>query len=355
MHDADPEALLISWLYQPWPSDPPEWVYDIPAHTPKGVVLQFNFDTGVKKEEFGKVRVGGAYWQSTAGPSERFRRVAETARRAGTPVSAKIQTGCSHEVGSVPFVPVPGQLYKIFAGMRELGVSASMLCWQFGNQPGLMYRAAGRLAFEPFPESEAAFLTSLAEMDWGKDADKVVRAWRLFAEAYAHYPLATIFQYYGPMHDGVAWPLLLEPEDAPLCPNWLLRSPYSGETYPPSGDRIGECIHFTYTLDEILELCRRMTTTWDRGTAILDDAAPACADDAERMLDIGVAKALGIQFRSGYNILRFYNLREEMLRMDGPERVDVLAEMKAIVQAELADSEALLPLCERDTRLGFNP
>ena len=63
---------------------------------------------------------------------------------------------------------------------------------------------------------------------------------------------------------------------------------------------------------------------------------------------------LGVQFRSGHNIYRFYGLRERMLRMDGLERLDLLAEMEAIVRAELANDEELLPLCEQDSRLGFH-
>ncbi len=86
MHAANPDAELISWLYMPQEQDLAEWVYHIPAHTPEGVVLQFNFETGVHKEVFGKTRIGGDYWLSNPGPSPRFSRVAQTAAAAGTPV-----------------------------------------------------------------------------------------------------------------------------------------------------------------------------------------------------------------------------------------------------------------------------
>lgn len=353
MHDADPSASFISWLYLPREKIP-DWTYDIVEHTPKGVISQINFDSGVQKTEFGKVRTGGDYWMSTAGPSDRFRTFVESARKGGAQVSAKIQTGCSHEIGSVPFIPVPGQIYKMFKGMHELNVSASMLCWQFGNYPSVMYKAAGELAFAPLPDSEEAFLKSLARIDWGADADTVARAWQLFGEAFSNYPLFTIFQYYGPLHDGVAWPLLLEPRDARLGQCWLTRDPNGGAIVPPSGDRIGECIHYVYTLDETIELCRRMADTWDKGVALLDKLAPAYADNKDRLADIGVARALAIQFRSGLNVFRFYDLRERMLRAEGLSRLDLLAEMKTLVRAEIAASTAMIALCEQDGRLGFN-
>jgi len=52
-------------------------------------------------------------------------------------------------LATVPFVPVPSLLYRKFAGMRRLGVTHTMLCWYFGNYPGLMNQAAGLLSCEP--------------------------------------------------------------------------------------------------------------------------------------------------------------------------------------------------------------
>jgi len=360
MHDAASDAELISWLYMPQArgalrDDVADWVYEIPAHTPEGVILQFNFETAVRRTEFGKELVGGDYWLSTPGPSARFERVAQVAQQSGTRMSAKIQTGCSHEVASIPYVPVPSLLYRKFAGMRRLGVSHTMLCWYFGNCPGLMNKAAGEMSFEPFPEDDEAFLQRLARVLWGEaDAPAVVEAWQWFGKGYANYPLTNLFEYYGPMHDGPVWPLLLKPEDAPLSPTWLLGSTLTREPWPPSGDRIGECFMETLTLDEVVELARRMTTAWDRGVEILVGLAPRFAADPERLLDIGVAQALGIQFRSGWNILRFYQTREKMLRLDGMERLDLLRTLSEIIHEELSLDEQLLPLCERDSRLGFH-
>ncbi|MBK8883440.1 MAG: hypothetical protein IPN67_13935 [Bacteroidales bacterium] len=177
MHDASPGAELISWLYMPQPQrfikDDPyalaDWVYDLPAHTPKGVILQFNFESGITRTEFGKLLVGGDYWISNPGPSDRFSRIASAAKENGTKVSAKIQTGNSHEVATVPYVPVPSLLYRKFSAMRSLGVTHTMLCWYFGNYPGLMNKAAGLLSMEPFPENEDAFLQQLANLYWKQE------------------------------------------------------------------------------------------------------------------------------------------------------------------------------------------
>lgn len=363
MHDAAPDAELISWLYIPQPQRYvagdsyalADWVYDLPAHTPKGVILQYNFESGVTRTEFGKLLVGGDYWISNPGPSSRFTRIAEVARDNGTNVSAKIQTGNSHEVATVPFVPVPSLLYKKFSGMKNLGVSYTLLCWYFGNYPGLMNKAAGQLSTEPFQEDVDLFLPQLASIYWKKDdVAKVVEAWKLFSEGYQNYPLVNLFQYYGPIHDGPVWPLLLKPVDAPLSPTWQIGSSRTLKPWPPSGDRIGECIGDVLTLEEIVELTRRMTTTWEKGMKILNGLEKKYSNEPERLLDIGEARALDIQFRSGYNILHFYFLREKMFRMEGPERLEILKQLTDIILEEIELDQQLIVLCEKDSRLGFH-
>ena len=363
MHDANPEAELISWLYMshpinPYPDDTfklGDWVYDIPSNTPEGVIFQFNYESGVRKKEFGKLLIGGDYWISNPGPSYRFERLANSAREKGTRVSAKIQTSNSHEVATVPHVPVPSLLYRKFQGMQSLGVSHAMLGWYFGNDPGLMLKAAGILSFEPISKSEDDFLQRLASIYWKEeDVPGVVEAWKYFADGFENYPLSCMFQRYGPMHDGPVWPLLLKPADGPLTQTWLIGSTITRQPLPPSGDRIGECIGRILNHEEALELCRLMTTNWDKGLEIFDKLEKKYKNDPERILDIGVAKALGIQFRSGFNILKFYLLREKMFRMEGQERREILKQLVAIIKEELELNKNLIKLCRKDSRLGFH-
>jgi hypothetical protein len=364
MHDAAPDAELISWLYM-GVGNYAEWVYDIAEHTPKGVILQLQFETGVTRTEFGKKLVGGDYWLSTPGPSEAFVRQAEIAREHNTPVSAKLQTGNSHEVASIPFVPVPSMVYRKLEAMHRLGVSHAMLGWYFGNYPGPMIKSSGLLSFNPFPD-EDAFLKKLASVYWkADDVPNVVKAWKKFAEGYGNYPLQNKLGYYGPMHDGPVWPLLLKPADAPLSPTWQISSPTTLKPWPPSGDRIGECLSAggvrlnqnqenVLSLEETVELCRKMSKAWDEGVAIMNSLEPEYRGEPERISDIGLDRALGIQFRSGYNILHFYQLREKMLRMEGRERLGILDTLESIIRDELKSDAELIELCEKDSRLGFH-
>ena len=336
MHDAAPAAQLISWLYIPYPKPLADWIFEIPEHVPDNVILQFNFESGGMKEQLGKPRVGGDYWLSYVGPCDSFRKIAESAVASGAQLSAKIQVGCSHEVATVPFVPVPALLYRKYREMHKLGVSCVMQCWYFGNYPGIMNNAAGMLAFEDFESGEKDFLKKLALPDWGQYANAIAEAWTLFADGYANYPLSNMFQYYGPMHDGVVWPLYLYPVHKGLVPTWKLE-------FGTSGDAIGECLE-NHTIEEAIILCREMSEQWNRGVKILNNLRNDFAGNPDRLKDIGLAEALCIQFESGYNILRFYALREQLFNAEHTRQKTILNEMEAIVHGEINRSERLIEL-----------
>jgi hypothetical protein len=346
MRDAAPEARLISWLYMPAPEKAVDWVYDLPNHVPENVILQVNFESGGVEDQLGKPCSAGDYWLSYVGPADRFQIMAENAFASKTEMSAKIQVGCSHEIESIPFVPVPSLLYQKYLKMRELGVSSVMQCWGTGNFPGLMNKAAGDLAFERFAGTENDFLTRLALPDWGSSAGEVVKAWELFADGYSNYPLSNLFQYYGPMHDGIVWPLYLFPANEILLQNWMINS-------GTSGDAIGECLD-NHTIEDAMELCRRMAVKWAAGFEIMKSLGQRFSDNPARLKDIGLAEAIGIQFETGYNILRFYALRDELFSSSDKSKYVILDQMEFIVSAEIQRTARMVELCEHDARLGFN-
>ena len=357
MHDASPNAEFISWLYMPQDHALADWVYTLPAHTPNSIIFQFNFESGVTKTVFGKHLVGGDYWISSPGPSERFIKAANIAKSHHTSVSAKIQTSNSHELATVPYIPVPSLLYEKFHGMRKLGVKTTMLSWFFGSYPGMMLKGVDLLSFNSDSQTKDAFLNELANLYWKKeDISLTIKSWKLFADAFSYYPLNNAFQYYGPMHDGIVWPLYLNPTDTYLVPTWTLGSSYQPQpkVWPAGGDRIGECIGDKLTLNEVLELCRIVTTKWHSGLTFMEKFEENYANEPERKLDILVAKAIGLQFQSGYNILKFYSLREDMFRSKGRKRLKMLDDMMHIINAEIENSEKMIVLCHQDSRLGYH-
>lgn len=352
---ANKDAAFISWLYAPViqgdetssKEEKMEVFRQIAAHTPKDVIMQMNFESNGIVKQLGRDFYAYDYWLAWPGPSEIFKDCASNAVKAGAGASAKIQVGCSHENATIPFMPVPGSLYRKYSAMKELGVNSAMQCWYFGNYPGLMNKAAGELSFLPFAENENDFLDSLAKMQWADNYKKVSSAWKYFFKGYSNFPVVLSFTWFGPLHCSIVWPMHLMPVDQPIAPSWTFG-------FPDSGDRIGECIGIKHSLDDVLLLLKRMDENWQKGVSLLASIEKDYASNNERLMDIILSKAIGLQIRSARNIFNFYDMREKLPFMQKGEQLEALAGMEEIVKEEITNSLTMKTLCEKDPRLGFH-
>jgi hypothetical protein len=345
VHSAAPEALLIAWPYGQLIAWGREQSVAAAAQLPPDVVLMHNFETDSSKMQLERERPCWDYWLSHTGPGQLCERASRKAVAKGNRVFAKLQVSCSHEIATVPCIPVPGLLYQKYRAMRQLGMSGAMYCWYMGSYPGLMSQAAGLLANEPFPTSEGAFLRQLAAVRWPRHQQQLVKTWQHFQRGFECFPATHLFQYYGPVNDGLAWPLFLIPRELPLAPSWQLR-------YLPSGDHINECLASNFTLAEVSRLCDAMARNWQKGCRILSPLRDEYQDDPERLREIGLAEAIGYQLNGAANIIRFYQLRQGL--GTGAAGKKTLQSMRDIVLAEIANSERLCALAEQDSRLGFH-
>lgn len=343
MRGVNPDADFLSWTYghRNWEYDDiEEYVRLIPEDT---AMVQGFEDNGLE-EQLGKQRLAIDYWLSYVGPSEMFIRTAQAAQKYNKTLYTKIQVCCSHEVASIPYVPVPGILFDKYKSMHALGVKGVVQCWYFGNYPSLMNKAAGEFAFWHDFDHKDAFLRHLAGIYWGQTkAATVVEAWNYFEAGYRNYPLNVMFSYYGPMHDGPVWLLQLLPKNFQLSRSWQYGDPLDG-------DRINESFLCGHTLDEMIILCQRMHDNWEKGTRLLNTLNPQV--DAEKEQN-SVANALNCQFTSGLNILKFYHLRDRLGHMEG-DSLELLQEMEALVKQEMALSRDLARISAKDNRLGFH-
>lgn len=329
------KAEFVSWTYAHRLCTPEE-IKEYVRLAPNDVILQENFEDGGYEEQLGKTRQAVDYWLSYTGPSQMFRNAAGTAQKEGKRMFAKMQVCCSHELATVPYIPVPGILFDKYAAAVSYGVEGVMQCWYFGNYPSLMSKAAGELSFMEDFSDKGKFLEHLAGIYAGNQAIALARAWEHFSRGYANYPINIMFGYYGPMHDGVVWELQLEPKDRSLPRSWQLPD-------KPDGDRIGECLQCGHSLPEAVELTGLICGEWTKGMALLPENTP------EEQLH--VAKALSILFASGSSIVDFYRLREELARRTDPSLLD---SMEKIVDCEILRSHQMIELCRLDSRLGYH-
>ena len=350
IREAGSDAEFISWVYRGAHPNLPDWVIESARTSPDGVIQQNNFETGLTVDQEGYTHIGEDYWLAQPGPSHAFEDVANAAKGGGRRVSAKIQVSCSHEIATIPVLPVPGLLYRKFKGMRDLGVTDTMYCWYFGSAPGLMTRAAGELAYEDFRDGEDAFLLRLAKDDWGEDAATMARIWKACSDGFSHYPVSNPMQYYGPFHQGVVWPLRADIEMRPLGDSWI-------PNQPAGGDLIGECLA-DFDLREALSLTRRMCAEAEKAEADLAALERKYAGNAERMKDLGLVRALLCHFETARDVFEFYTLRRDAVtwsrRGDTATALRALARMREIAVREKAITETMRDLALKDSLLGFH-
>lgn len=352
---AEPSAKFVSWLYHPQ-SIPTRgtWVRDCARGVPDGVTVMYNFESGCERLQAGKMRCGGDYWLAQPGPAAPFRALAAVAREEGTPLGAKIQVSCSHEIATLPYVPVPGLLYRKYKALREEGVSFVMQCWFFGGTPGLMGRAAGELSKADFAEKEGDFLLRFARRDWGEDAGEMARLWGRFSDAYSNYPLSITMQYYGPFHASCVWDLLPDVSVRSLTRTWKSDSGVSG-------DLVGEALE-DFSLEDALEQAEKMCAPLaspDVAASLQALRAKYAADPARRR-ELGVMVALRDIFVGGRDVFAFYLARRRALfaSRERGETATALAEaqkMRAILDRAEALTREILVLAEDDPRLGYHP
>ena len=350
---AGSSAPYISWFYQPMGTPQrKDWVFDCAGRAPEGTTFMFNFESANVEEQLGRMHCGADYWLAKTRPGAPFLKAAEAARANGARLGAKIQTGVSHELATLPYVPVPALLYRKYAEMKRLGVKDVMQGWYFGGEPGLMLKAAGMLSREDFSDGEDAFLLRLAESQWGKDAPVLAGLWKRFSDAFANYPLDTQVQYYGPYHAGIVWNLHPSPVSENLARTWRADE-------PPSGDRIGQCLG-SFSIWEAEKLAAKMADmTGEETGGALEKLNAKYAHNAERMRDIGVMMAFRLQLASAAAVFRFYRLRAEgvhasRVRGDDAAALTAASAMCEEVKGEHLRTVQMLKLAEADLRLGFH-
>jgi len=235
---------------------------------------------------------------------------------------------CLGIMATVPYMPVPGILYKAYAAARERGAAGVMLCRDRGCWPSVMSRAAGELAFEDSLDDETGFLRRIAGVCWGNSrADTVVKAWQLFEKACRQSPADGMFSGAGLLHDAPVRGLGLTSES-------------DGDDVMAAG----------FAPEDALAPVGRMCTYWNAGLRALDTLEIL---DEERQEQWSVAHTVGILLESARNVLEFYRLRELLVQGIKPEITR--DSMRSVVEDEIRHSKMLALLSVQDGRIGYHP
>ncbi len=318
-HRANPNAEVIAWSWA-WA---PEWDEEVVAKLPRKVKLMMVSESYLETDCCGGIKGKVLdYSISKPGPGPAFRRLAVKANEAGVEVIAKVQLNNTWENSAVPYIPVPGLVQEHLDNLRSIGVKDFMISWTLGGYPGgnipLLYKDKEELIEEKYGA-----------------ADEILRACSFFDQGFRLFPFNYTAQIYlAPQNFGPA-NLLFEQETGYAAT--MIGFPYD--------DLASWCGNGFYPEDRFEEAFSRLSELWQDGLNVLRNCAPMISDEKwENYLDLlSVAEACLCHFLSTWLQIMFVRRRKS-----GDSRG-----MLTALEGELEQAEAMLTICRRDSRIGF--
>ncbi len=331
-------AHTIAWNWS-WAYYEPDPQPSLLPYLPKDMALMLDWERGGNHVmPNGRRHFIDEYSLAYVGPSERFMALYHEAQRLGLPVMVKLQVGTTHELATVPNLPVVDNLYRKLSAAEELGVTGMLATWNFGNTFSLNTAAVAQFVQQDTRPEPKQFVTELAERYFGlADGSGVGEAVAHFSAALEWFPFDQDLIYFWPGNYAPVYPLSREPLHDTFM-GWCCLMQERGDDLTKSTTQ--------FTIEEIADLLGKLVADWERGVEKLDVALTG--HDTERArVERGVAHSVGRVFRSTMYVYQVY-----LLRRDRP--ADMVERYAAILRDEKANLSALLPWTEADPRLGFH-
>ncbi len=340
MRRADRKAKLVAWNWS-WDLYEPDPQKRIMARLPDDVVIMSGFERGGSRMRGRKKIKVDEYSLGYVGPSEKFLAVCREAKRTGRRVMAKLQVGTTHELATVPNLPLVGNLYGKYRALARLGVEDAMAGWNFGNMPSLNTYATGRaMAARKLPGKREFLDRTAREYFPGlrkPGREKLQKAWRAFASAMEYYPFSIDFLYAGPANHALSY--------------WIPPGPLKGETVGRAwmmdrrGDDLSESLG-KLGLGELTGHLRQLAAGWQRGLQLYEEALGGRRDRHSRE-EYASAVIAGCCFTSTLHAYEAYALCSGWRE----SRQEAYLEL---CSKELENCRRALPLLARDSRLGYH-
>ncbi|MHB9025103.1 MAG: hypothetical protein ACYC7E_13180 [Armatimonadota bacterium] len=350
--------LAWNWEWILWYPNPQ---LPIVEPLPAEIELLLGYEMTGTKQWHGRTITVGEYALSFPGPCEQFLLTRQAAAERGIPVHAKIELNNTHEICSVPNIPVLQTIHARFAVMTQQGIAGMMGCWSMSGTFNLNTRALAVFLRDPARYvDEETFLSALAKDYFGCTApDAVIRAWRQFSAAFTHYPFSVQVLYYGPHNDAPARPLSLHFTGKPIGRSFANDEPGDDLSRLFSSHVDGQ----TLTLEEVIEGFTMLADEWEDAARLyassLENNAPGITDDQSRhrQEEAGCARMIGVQMRSVVNVYRFFQAQQHAMQSQGltaPCDIPANEALLGIMREEIANAARALPLVDADRRLGYH-
>jgi dienelactone hydrolase len=337
-----PRRELIAWSYGPHP----DWVERVIERLPPDVAIQADFTKGVPVTRDGITEPAGDYTLAEVGPAPNYTRFRETARRVGRQFWAKTEHAISLDAVFVPYLPVLDQLADRAAAVRATEPVGWFANWEhYGFLELLPAQLLNSFAFDPLPAREA-LLDGLAEQRFGAAAvTDARRAWHAFSRGIRAFPYSDpVARQPGPLQKGPTQPLWLDPG---LQPSGSWRSWQNDLDWTrPWGPELARA-----ALDATAGAFADGIDAFERVVAATQ---PGTVERAMAEADVRLAQVLETSLRCTIALIDWIQARDALEATSDPDaRAERLGRLRAIALEERERCAAILPVLERDSRLGF--
>ena len=336
----NPNADLIAWDWGwrklPWKNT----VKDILDKLHKDIIYISDFEIGGKRCLQQKQGVF-EYSLGYVGPSESFTEFTSYAREHDRRAGAKLQVGTTHEIASVPNLPLIHNLWEKVYKAQKAGISVAFASWNLGTYQTMNTYLFGHAFKSNKPVPWKEFLKMACDyLSVPRDVSpKLEKAWHYFEYAMQNFPFSVPMLYQGPVNYAPAY--WLPPKQTQGTPTGMSCHKIK------RGDDLGYCCG-NYSLDEVILLFGKLVDFWSEGLKFMDEVrASLCLPTSRFMEEFYNAKCIYHVYRSTLNVFRVYKLCRNW-------HDDMLPQYIQLCEDEIENCEKLLPLLKCDKRLGMH-
>jgi hypothetical protein len=344
--DADKEVKVITWAWS-WNIIEPDPQKKLINELSPDVILMVDWERGGYKFFGGKKYPIDEYSASYIGPSPRFRKIFQTAKKSNLSVMAKIQMATTHELVTIPYLPVIFNFAEKIDRMRKMGINGFLYCWVFGGDISPISKIVGKFNLSEKKKNKIIEETSMAE--FGKKTYKyVIKAWKKFSEGFLNYPFEISFIYNGPINYATVYPLDIEAKKIDVIPSW--RSlPREKKGHLAIGDNLETWISMSYPV--VISQFKKVLYKWQKGINALEEGLKTDKENKRLIKEIDISTHIYLSIKSTINIIDFYlNLRK--YRKGDKKSLKIL---KKIMADELTITKADYTIFKRNRDFGYHP
>lgn len=349
------DADIVFWTYN-WGHQPKEARIKLIESLPTDISLQATFEMFENRRYMETTGVCADYTLSFEGPGIYFASEAAAAKKRGIRLYSMTNTGgMTWDFGVIPYEPMPYQWMRRYEAMRKAardwGLCGIMESHHFGMYPSFISKLSKWAFWEP-QESLVTILQKILEAWYGADyVEQVDKALWYFSEAIRYYVPDNADQY-GAFRIGPAYPFCLEeivnvPSDSKALFGNEICYPYyiSRATLKTSlvSVRIPEEIQSLTTMQGLL----------GKGIEVLTDIE----NPNERLLELlNLGRYIRNAVITGIHAKKWHILKSCLAaESDKQEIRKILIDMEKLLQSEMENVKATIPLVEQDSRLGWEP